>query len=159
MHGRHALDSPIPGLLETIFRYWRKTDALSQRLAWIHFWEVLAHLLLPYAPAESARRVPESIAYAARELLEADLSPRLSIQEQLATLGFSYAHVSRLFRRAFGTTPGEYRNTLRLERAKALLRNTRRTVAEIAYEAGFEDPAYFTRLFRRYNGISPSQFR
>jgi len=66
----------------------------------------------------------------------------------MVSLGFSYAHLCRIFHASFGLTPVEYRNTARLEQAKTLLRDTSLTIAEIAYRAGFQDPAYFTRQFR-----------
>lgn len=159
LHGKHAKDAPIQSLLETIFFRWKNADALSRQLAWIQFLEIVAHLLMVPSQTETKRRSPVNTAYMARELLESGNSSQSGIQEQLGTLGFSYAHVCRLFHRAFGMTPTEYRNVLRLERAKALLRDPRQTIAEIAYQVGFDDPTYFTRLFRRHNGIPPSQYR
>jgi AraC-like DNA-binding protein len=159
LHGKYVLAGAIPGLVETIFYRWRMADDLSKRLAWIQFLEVLAHLFMGNPQPTPKRRSFVGTAYAAREILAADLSSRMGIQEQPETLGFSYAHVCRLFHRAFGSTPNEYRNALRLDHAKALLRDPRRTIAEVAYESGFSDPTYFARLFRRHNGIPPSQFR
>lgn len=159
-HGNYALDGPVPNLVETLFARWQMTDNLSARLAGIHFLEILAHLFLGGSPGPASKRRPQTrTAYAARELLDADLSSGMGIQEQLGTLGFSYAHVCRLFHRAFGVTPNGYRNALRLEHAKALLRDPRRTIAEVADGAGFSDPTYFTKLFRRSNGLPPGKFR
>ena len=81
------------------------------------------------------------------------------IQEMLGSLGFSYAHLCRIFHAAFGLTPVEYRNTARLEQAKTLLRDSSLTIAEVAYRIGFQDPAYFTRQFRKRNNLGPRQFR
>ncbi len=83
----------------------------------------------------------------------------LPLQTLLPKLGFSYAHLCRLFQKKFGVTPGDYRNSIRLEHAKTLLRDPHLTVAEVAYQSGFDDPAYFTRLFRRRNGAPPSALR
>lgn len=158
--GNYALDGPVPNLIETIFARWQMTDKLSARLARIHFSEVIAHLFLGGSPGPASKhRSQTGTAYAARELLDSDLSSRMGIQEQLGTLGFSYAHVCRLFHKAFGVTPNGYRNALRLEHAKTLLRDPRLTIAEVATGAGFNDPAYFAKLFRRNNGIPPARFR
>ncbi|RRJ95133.1 AraC family transcriptional regulator [Opitutaceae bacterium TAV4] len=81
-----------------------------------------------------------------------------SIQARLASLGFSYPHLCRLFRLTFGVTPVEYRTARRLEYAKTLLRTRKFTVAEVAAAAGFEDAGYFARKFRQQNGVTPSTF-
>jgi AraC-like DNA-binding protein len=68
-------------------------------------------------------------------------------------------HLHRLFRGFFGETPHRYLTRIRLERARALLRGTRRGVAEIANECGFESIGSFTTLFTRTFGVPPSRFR
>jgi AraC-like DNA-binding protein len=159
LHGQFPLDGPLPGLLETIFHRWRKSDAFSRQLASVGLQEVFVRLLMSPASARREAGASGRIAYAAREILEGERGSPEGIQQQLERLGLSYAHVSRLFRKTFGLTPVEYRNAVRLERAKALLRDPRLTVAQVAYATGFDDPAYFTRLFRRQNGVPPSAFR
>ena len=49
--------------------------------------------------------------------------------------------------------------SVRIERAKELLRTTMLKVYEIAYEIGYDDEKYFSQVFRKVEGISPSQFR
>jgi AraC-like DNA-binding protein len=48
---------------------------------------------------------------------------------------------------------------LRLRKAKELLRNTDKNITEIAYEAGFNDPSYFTRIFSKAEGVTPSEWK
>jgi AraC-like DNA-binding protein len=59
------------------------------------------------------------------------------------------------FRRRFGLTPVAYRLRLRLQLAGKLLLGNRVTVAEAAKAVGFNDPAYFARVFKRAHGLSP----
>ena len=92
-------------------------------------------------------------------MLDANIRSELGIQELLQTLGFSYAHLCRGFRSAFGLTPVEYRNAARIEQAKTLLRDTNLTIAEIAHQVGFQDAGYFSRQFRKLNNLKPREAR
>ncbi|WP_417320712.1 GlxA family transcriptional regulator [Emcibacter sp.] len=65
----------------------------------------------------------------------------------------------RRFKKATGYRPVEYVQTLRIEEAKQLLETTSDTVDEVALSVGYEDSAFFRRLFRRLAGISPSKYR
>lgn len=58
-----------------------------------------------------------------------------------------------------GSTPSDCRTRLRLNRAKALLADTGRPISRIAEDVGYPDPSYFTRIFTRHTGASPSAFR
>lgn len=73
--------------------------------------------------------------------------------------GLSRFHFLRRFKRATGTTPWRYLTDLRLARAKNLLIDPACGIAEAAAAAGFTDPAYFSRLFRKRTGISPRAYR
>ncbi len=73
--------------------------------------------------------------------------------------GLSERHVSRLFQVELGKTFREHLAELRLERAKALLRDTEMTVLEVAGETGWSSLAHFNSVFRRRVGFTPSQFR
>ena len=65
----------------------------------------------------------------------------------------------RRFQQATGMTPLEYVHTLRLEEAKQMLEATELAVEAIANEVGYEDAGFFSRLFRRQVGLTPSQYR
>ncbi|MHB9025217.1 MAG: AraC family transcriptional regulator [Armatimonadota bacterium] len=76
----------------------------------------------------------------------------------LRHLGYSYAHLTRVFHRAYGMSPLGYLNALRIERAKYLLQESTLAINEIADRVGIGDPAYFSRLFKKYTGSSPTAF-
>jgi len=71
-------------------------------------------------------------------------------------LELSAAHVETLFAAAFGMAPVAYRRRLRLRRARELLISSQLNVSEAAYAVGFTDPLYFSRVFRRRFGVTPS---
>jgi transcriptional regulator GlxA family with amidase domain len=80
--------------------------------------------------------------------------------ERLANVsGVSEAHFARSFKKAFGVPPHRYLLTRRIERAKALLRDTDDAVIEIAFQSGWNSLGTFGRVFRDVTGESPSELR
>ena len=73
--------------------------------------------------------------------------------------GVSEAHFARSFRDAFGLPPHRYLLTRRIERAKALLRDTDLSVTEIAFRTGWNSLGTFGRIFRDITGESPGALR
>ncbi|MDP3737609.1 MAG: AraC family transcriptional regulator [Hyphomonadaceae bacterium] len=73
--------------------------------------------------------------------------------------GVSEAHFARSFKEAFGVPPHRYLLTRRIERAKALLRDTDLPITEIAFQTGWESLGTFGRTFRDVTGESPGDLR
>lgn len=71
----------------------------------------------------------------------------------------SPAHFSLLFHRQKGLSPVKFLNQQRVRRACRLMMTTAHTISEIAGEVGYDDPYYFSRVFRKEMGISPRQYR
>lgn len=76
-----------------------------------------------------------------------------------AHVGVSRSYLHRAFHAVFGCAPGAYLTDYRLDRAIQLLRHSTLSVSAVAASAGFSDPFYFSRLFRRRMGMSPSDYR
>jgi AraC-like DNA-binding protein len=178
---------PVLGLLETLFHRWQTGRQFEQTLCRATFLELLVCLLwprqktrVPHRKIQTKEGSAMDLAWAVKDLLDGDsfaVAPahdgthstsakaqcatkdKNSVQARLASLGFSYPHLCRRFREKFGVTPVEYKTARRLEYAKALLSNRKLPVAEVAEAAGFRDQGYFTRRFRRQNGMTPSAFR
>ena len=94
-----------------------------------------------------------------KQVIDAHLYTNLRL-EQLAKLSnLSLSSFKREFKKTFGDTPSNYITKLRMEKAKELLILSDLSVSEIAYDTGFNDPLYFTRLFKKREGITPSHFR
>jgi transcriptional regulator GlxA family with amidase domain len=80
--------------------------------------------------------------------------------ERLANVsGISGAHFARSFKEAFGVPPHRYLLTRRVERAKALLRDSDTPIIEIALQTGWNSLGTFGRVFRDVTGESPSELR
>ena len=68
-------------------------------------------------------------------------------------------YFSTLFKQSTGSSFKEYLNMVRIEESKRLLSNTDYSLIDIAVATGFEDQSYFTKVFRKYTGLTPKQFR
>lgn len=68
-------------------------------------------------------------------------------------------YLIRLFKHEFGTSPIQYINMKKVERAQLLLYTTDMPVKEVAYALGFSDHSYFIRMFRKVTGITPMEYR
>jgi len=73
--------------------------------------------------------------------------------------GVSQAHFARSFKEAFGAPPHRYLLTRRIERAKALLRDTDLPITDVAFQTGWSSLGTFGRIFRDVTGESPSELR
>lgn len=83
----------------------------------------------------------------------------LSVAEHAARHGMTPAELRTAVRRGAGCSPKDYLLGIRLGRAKELLVGTELPVAAVARRVGYDDPAYFSRLFTRRVGIAPIRFR
>ncbi len=87
------------------------------------------------------------------------LSQPISAEAMAELAGMSLAHFSRLFKRESGLTFSEYLAHKRVEAAKALLLSGNEVVDEVARATGFDNAAYFYRVFKRVTGVTPGDFR
>jgi two-component system response regulator YesN len=86
-------------------------------------------------------------------------NPALKIQDIATEVHFSTAYLSYLFKKETGTNVWDYVTGLRIEEAKRLLATTDKKRYEVAYEVGYESPEHFGRMFKRYTGLSPAEYR
>lgn len=82
-----------------------------------------------------------------------------SIAQLANQLSVSQRYLSDTLKKETGKTSTEHLQLYLIDEAKNILLNPDKTVSEVAYELGFEYPPYFSRLFKKKEGISPSEFR
>lgn len=95
----------------------------------------------------------------AQTMLHAGFAKQIRRDEVARQVGISPAHFTRLFKQVTGQTFQDYLIHLRLAHARQLLLEGTLNVAEVAHYSGFKDPYYFSRLFHRRVGCSPSQYQ
>lgn len=84
------------------------------------------------------------------------------VADAMAQVPLNEDYLRRCFKKELGMTPQEYLNHLRIENAKKLISQSGGAgirIAEAAYLSGFYDPLYFSRLFRKATGLSPSRWQ
>lgn len=119
-------------------------------------WHLLAHLRADRlrGGSGSGSRVHAAMAY-----LRENLATRVGVAELAEMANLSPSHFAALFKSTTGLGVIEYLTRLRSARARELLLTTRLSVQAIAETVGYADPYYFSRQFRRVNGVSPRAFR
>ena len=83
----------------------------------------------------------------------------LSIEEYANSRGMSVSWFIRNFKEYTGSTPLQYIVSIRITNAQRLLETTTYTVTEIGHIVGYENPLYFSRIFHKQKGVSPSGYR
>lgn len=83
----------------------------------------------------------------------------MSMTERAQRVGMSVAELRKLVRMSHGVTPAEYVTQLRIARAQQLLTDTAMSIAQVGWNVGYEDAAYFSRVFSQRVGQPPSVFR
>ena len=79
-------------------------------------------------------------------------------EELISEIGMSKSQASRKIRSLTGQTPNQLIQESRLQIALGKMSQSHKTIAEIAYQSGFNSPTYFTRVFKKRFGISPTDF-
>ncbi len=83
----------------------------------------------------------------------------LSVNDLCRAVKLSHAHLYRKLRALTNQTPVQFIRYIRLQKAKDLLENSDKNISEIAYTVGFADPNYFSRIYHKEMGITPSETR
>lgn len=99
------------------------------------------------------------IAQTAKEIIDTRFDNKLSLQALASELYISPDYLRQLFRKRFGQSPIHYLIRKRVEAARELLMTSHIAIHEIGERCGFDNPYYFSRMFRKVTGKRPSDYR
>ncbi len=114
---------------------------------------------LPFAPGVRPEPHGDAVVRACQNWLEEHFRERHCIARVVAETGIPERSLKRRFRQATGMTLIDYLHNLRVEEAKRLLETTALPVDEVSAGAGYDEPAFFRRLFKRTTGLTPGSYR
>lgn len=116
--------------------------------------EIFTECVFNYIPNKNSEIVKKAIQYIAQ-----NFSRNLSLDEVARHVHLNPAYFSTIFKQSTGSSFKEYLNMVRIEESKRLLANTNYSVIDIALATGFEDQSYFSKVFKKYTGLTPKQYR
>jgi len=108
----------------------------------------------PPAPLDNDQKIDQSIAYMLKHL-----NQPLNATQLASRAGFSVSHYFAVFKRRTGCSPIDYFIGLRMGQACRLLVETTLPVKDVAAQLGYDDPFYFSRVFKSVNAVAPTAYR
>jgi len=143
----------IVGGYEALFKNLFNQKTLEKTLEWMKkiSGEIIGGLCL-------ARTHPKSPVQRVVEYVDQHYGQPLSLKTLSHRFNLSAAYLGRLFRQETGKNFPRYLNEVRIQKAKDLLRTSSLRANQIAREVGYTDPDYFYDIFKRYTGLSPTEF-
>ena len=101
----------------------------------------------------------ETVISKAKNYIQENYQKDISLDDVSRHVDISPYYFSKLFKQEDGRTFIEYLTGIRIQEARRLLRNPGYSIKEIGIMCGYSDPNYFSRIFKKYEGVTPSEFR
>ena len=117
-------------------------DLQCRRILWFYYQDLIYHILQFFPKDINGKYIPKS-----------------HMVDICQKFGYSRSYLNKLFQSELGVTPLVYATYRKIEKSKALLRETPLNIAQIAAGLGFESPQYFSRVFKRCTGMTPTAYR
>jgi AraC-like DNA-binding protein/ligand-binding sensor protein len=160
---RRLLDWGVHTDLKRLEEAYFHTTVLSKRQyeAMLRLLEVFAqHLSMAADRIALSHGQPEPPMIArARRFIEERNDEQITLRDVARTVNASTFYFCKMFKKATGLTFTEYLSLVRISKAKNLLLNPNLRISEIAYQVGFESLTHFNRVFKKLNGVSPTEYR
>lgn len=149
------------GMLESVtdeflslFDAYAKNTPYIQEIAAASLQKILIELSLKIVEPKKVNAPWNAVYYIQRHLAE-----KISIPELAKTEGMSESRFYAVFKNQIGSSPIDYINMLRIERACNLLTSAPMSIGEIGENCGFDDVFYFSKIFKKRVGMTPTQYR
>ncbi|MFE5319747.1 response regulator [Paenibacillus sp. NPDC056579] len=132
-------------------------DVAADDEAWIRFQASLVQLLLDLK-AKRKGKLKDPVEEA-KLYIENHLNEEVSLEEVADRIGLNPSYFSQLFKQSTQETFVQYRTRRRMEKAKKLLAQPQYRITDISGEVGYADHPHFTKTFKKYIGVLPSEYR
>lgn len=127
-------------------------DTLCRKLQEIV--ETFSESMFNYIPSRNNDIIKRAMLY-----ISQNFNTQLTLEDAAGHVHLHPSYFSTLFKHSTGSSFKEYLNMVRIEESKQLLSNTDYSIIDIAIAVGFEDQSYFSKVFKKYTGLTPRQFR
>jgi len=101
----------------------------------------------------------EGVLFQAKTYIESHYARSISLEDVANQIQLSPYYFSKVFKERMGMTYIDYLTKIRIEQAKLLMRSTDKSQKEICFEVGYRDPNYFSRVFKKWTHMSPTEYR
>lgn len=105
------------------------------------------------------RQIEKKPVRVAKQYIQENFAKQITLEEISSIVGFNPSYFSTLFKKESGRNFLEYLSEVRMDHAKALLKDTNKTVASICGHVGYSDQKHFTQSFKKYTGLNPNEYR
>lgn len=158
---KHEKLNNITGL---IFEELKNTDDYSQDIVLnlLHLFLLESRRIFDQqnqAPKEESETTPDTTIIKFKQLIEENFAKEKNVSLYAEMLNMNPSCLNELTKRTTGITAGELIRNRVIDETKKLLYSSSMSGKEIAYELGFDDPAYFSRFFKKYTGTTLKEFR
>ena len=116
--------------------------------------ETFSDSIFNYTPTKNTELIKKSMVY-----ISQNFNKNITLEDTSNYVHLHPSYFSTMFKQSIGCSFKEYLNMVRIEESKRLLANTDYPIIDIAIASGFEDQSYFSKVFKKYTGLTPKQFR
>lgn len=95
----------------------------------------------------------------ARSIMRENMLGEVNLEEVAEKINMSYSWFRKTFKEYTNLSPAHYMMQLKLQKSKSLLLNSTKSVKEISFYLNYEDPAYFSAIFKKYVGCTPTEYK
>lgn len=143
--------------LTALIKRYEQATPLTKLQAKSDFYQLIRYTL--QAIQQQTTTAKTELMLQAVQYMHESYNKPISVTQVSQYVGVERRRFAYLFERYTGMTPNHYLTNFRMKRSRELLRAQHYTVAQVAELVGYHDSFYFSRVFKKYNGISPSDYR
>lgn len=156
------IDESLTVYFQSVLNYFSKSVPPPKELLTVKFEELIMNVLLDRENlllADYFKKINADTKISIREVMEANFTYQLSLEEFARLSGRSLSTFQRDFKKTYNCPPGKWLTQKRLQYGKYLLTSTKKSISQISLESGFKHPSHFSRTFKKSFGLPPSSFR